>query len=92
MVDSCANITIISISHLTGTIDYAAHDADFKSLHAFCGFTDAGNRFAKIIECATAPRATDIFSLACTKTSSLQNAECRVGDDTLRNIPFVHEP
>ena len=92
MVDSCANITIISISHLTGTIDYTAHDANFKPLHAFCGFTDAGNRFAKIIERATATWATDIFSLACTETCSLQNAECRVGDDTLRNIPFVHEP
>ena len=29
MVDSCANITIISISHLTGTIDYAAHECRF---------------------------------------------------------------
>ena len=65
------DITVVGISHLTGTIDDTSHNSDLQTLHVLRSLLYAGYRGAQIVESATAARTGDILRLYHSESSGL---------------------
>src|SRR5699024_3549930 len=72
---SGAYIAIISIGHFSGTVDNASHDSYLESFQMAGGCLDTGNGTFQVVEGASAAGTRDVFGLAGTYTSGLQDTE-----------------
>ena len=86
------DITVVGISHLTGTIDDTAHDSDLQALHVLRGLTDLRDGVAEVIEGAAAAGAGDILRLRRAQPGSLEDAETRLVECLFGDIAIVEEP
>ena len=72
---SGAHIAVVGVRHFSRTVDNASHDSYLESFQMAGGCLDTGNGTFQVVEGASAAGTRDVFGLAGTYTSGLQDTE-----------------
>ena len=83
LASGSADIAVISICHLAGTVHDATHDANLEGAVASIGLgfllhggLNAADGVLQVVKCASAARTGDVLRLVHLYASRLQNALC----------------
>ena len=89
---STAYITVIGVGHFTGTVDNAAHNANFDAFEVVGVASNQGGGFLKVEQGAPARRAGYVFGFGDAGARGLQDAEGRAGEGVIVYLIGCIEP